>query len=132
MEPKAFLSPTGVVVTVDHVVQLLTDPSSTDLVARHAAALRNLCFTNCKGFYICDLVKVSTLLDFTVLSVSRGQTSFQEPLAMLLRCDTSQAAMKTPCNIFYELRTSLCARQKIVQGCGKHAPNFAGHCQSLF
>jgi hypothetical protein len=94
MEPKAIVSPTGVEITVDHVVQLLTDPSSKDLAARHAAALKNLCRTNWEGFYIRDLGKVSTLLDLTVLSVSRGQTSFQEPLSMLLGYDTTTANCK--------------------------------------
>lgn len=89
MELTTFQAPNGVAVSADDVVALLTGPNSQQLAMRHVSALTKLCSRYDDGFYIRDLPRISTLLDFTATAVKQGQTALEVPLSLLLKCDAA-------------------------------------------
>lgn len=86
MELSTFEAPNGVAVSADDVVALLTGPNSQQLAVRHVSALKTLCSKHKDGFFIRDLPRISTLLDFTASAVKQGQATFEAPLGLLLKC----------------------------------------------
>jgi len=73
-------------ITIDRVVDLLTGPCSADLQARHVVTIEQLCRTNAEGFAIRDLQKINKILTITTMAVSKGESTFEASLCLLLRC----------------------------------------------
>jgi hypothetical protein len=80
-EPPACTPP----VQMDTVLDLLTEPGSTILAARHIASLEALGRKNTGGFYMADLGQVCSIMDITIKVIKRGESHFVNPLCLVLR-----------------------------------------------